>query len=63
MTGGETTRYVVLLGYYPNVQEAEAAVQPILPILRGQDVTEVRIKPAPTWLQTRLLEHVGMEKP
>jgi TPR repeat protein len=56
VTSEETTWYLILLGYYHNVEEAEAALLPILPVLRGQSVTEVRIKPSPAWLPTRLSE-------
>jgi hypothetical protein len=56
VTSEETTWYLILLGYYHNVEEAKAALLPILPFLRSQSVTEVRIKPSPAWLRTRLSE-------
>jgi hypothetical protein len=58
VTGRVTTWYLVLLGHFNSAEEAEAAVQPILPILQEQAVTEVRIKRAPSWLQAHLSEQV-----
>jgi general secretion pathway protein A len=54
VSAGDTTWYLILLGYFPNVEEAEATVRPVLPRLRDQDIAEVRIKRAPTWLRARL---------
>jgi general secretion pathway protein A len=59
VSGEETTWYLVLLGYFNNAEKAEAAIQPILPLLQDQEVAEVRIKRAPSWLQTRLSEPAG----
>jgi hypothetical protein len=51
---GDKTWHLVLLGCFRNVKEAENALKPVLPALGSQSVTEVRIKPAPRWLQKRL---------
>jgi hypothetical protein len=53
---GDTTWHLVLLGCFRSVEEAEIAVQPMLPILKEQAVTEVRIKPAPGWLEESLIK-------